>query len=272
MQVRNIALDPAKKAIHRLHLVPGVAATIQLPERWKETPICGQCVFGDTEYKGQLFRLDLVESTQTLTLKTARLPAADAPPDAFITNLDITLAGGATVTFFVDITPYPEQADKRIEVTLPQGANATEKKTAFDREMAQVFEARLAEATAIEGMKAAMYGTKCRDFAGGVRRSDNMVVRLGQLCRNGKLIWVTFDVENRASEDLALAPPSFVGANSVASSRHYFERTTLLFNERTKGVVAAELADPSLPPSTYTVEIVEDGGKSRTVSIDDINF
>ena len=165
--------------------------------------------------------------------------------------------GGATVTFFVDITPYPEQADTRVEVTIPDGDKATRKQTAFDREMAQVFEARLTEAAAVEGMKAALFGTKCRDFAGGPRRSDNLVVRLGQLCRNGKLLWLTFEVENRASEDLALATPTLSGANGIASTRSYFEKTSLLFNERSKGVVAADLVDPAIPPSTYTIEIVE---------------
>jgi hypothetical protein len=272
LAIRTIQLDPLKKAVHKLRLVPGVATTIQLPEPWKETPICGECVFADAEYKGQLFRLDLVESTQTMTLKNARLPGGDAPPEAFITNLDITLAGGATVTFFVELTPFPEQADTRVEITLPEDAKATKRQTAFDREMAQVFEVKLAEKANEAIMKAALHGTKCKDFSGGPRRTEQMVVRLGQLCKNGRLLWITFEVENRDREDLVLSTPSLSGANGVTSTSHFIERESLLFNERTRAIVAAELVDPSIPPSTYTLEVVEDGGKSRTVSIGDITF
>ncbi len=157
-------------------------------------------------------------------------------------------------------------------MTLPDDAKAATRQTAFDREMAQVFEQRLAVAANEAVMKAALYGTKCKDFSGGPRRTDMMVVRLGQLCRNGRLLWLTFDVENRDRDDLALATPSLSGQNGVSSTQVYFEKTTLLFNERTRGIVAAELVDPALPPSNYTLEVVEDGGKSRTVSIDDITF
>lgn len=270
--IRTIRLDPKKKAIYKLRLVPGVATTVQLPERWKETPICGECVFGDAEYKGQLFRLDLVDSTQTLTIKNARLPGPDVPPEGFITNLDVTLLGGATATFFIELTPDPNQADTRVEVTLPDDAKAGARRTAFDREMAAEFEGLLAEKADQAVMQAALFGTRCKDFAGGPRRTDQMVVRLRQMCRNGRLLWMTFEVENRNNLDLSLAVPSLSGENGVASTKSFFEKTTLLFNQTTRGIVAAELVDPAIPSSSYALEVTEDGGRSRTVLIDGIDF
>lgn len=276
-QIRTIQLDPKKKLMYKLRLLPGVATTVQLPERWKEVPICGECVFGDAEYKGQLFRLDLLESTQTITVKNARLPGADpkwgvARPDSFYTNLDITLQGGATVTFILELTPDPNVADTRVEIELEAGAMADARRNAFDREMAVEFDARVATGVDAAIMQAALFGTKCRDFAGGPRRKDDMVVRMQQLCRNGKLLWVTFEVENRSSLDMALAAPNLIGENGVSSSKHFFQKQTLLFNDRTKGIAVAELTDPAIPPSSYTLDVVEDGGKGRTLTIDAIEF
>ena len=270
--VRTIRLDPKKKAIYKLRLVPGVATTVQLPERWKEAPICGECVFGDAEYKGQLFRLDLVDSNQTLTIKNARLPGPDVPPEGFITNLDITLQGGATATFFIELTPDPNQADTRVEVTLPDDALAGARRTAFDRQMAAEFDDRLKEKADEAVLQAALLGTRCKDFAGGPRRTDQMVVRLRQICRNGRLLWVTFEVENRNNLDLSLATPTLSGENGLVGTRSYLEKTTLLFNQTTRGIVAAELVDPALVTSRYALEVTEDGGKSRTVLIDGVDF
>lgn len=270
--VRTIALDGKRKAIHKVKIVPGVALTIELPELWKELPICGECVFGDADYKGQLFRLDLVASTQTLTIKNARLPGPDAPPDAFITNLDVTLKGGATVTFFVELTPNPDESDTRIEVTLPESEKAGAKQTSFDREMAQVFEAKVKEKSEEQLLRAAMAGTRCRDFNGSPRRVDQMVVRVSQMCRNGALVWVTFEVENRNNADLQLAPPTLTSDAGLTSTKHLIELPRLLLNQRTRAIVAAELTDASLPAGRWTLEVDEDGGRGRTLQIDGIEF
>ena len=83
---------------------------------------------------------------------------------------------------------------------------------------------------------------------------------------------MTFEVENLNNLDLTLAAPTLSGENGIASVKSYFDKTTLLFNEKTRGIALAELVDPALPASRYTLEVVEDGGKSRTVTIDAIDF
>jgi hypothetical protein len=270
--LRVIALDPSKpKAVYKLNTAPGLATVIQLPEPWAVMPTCGDCVYGDAEPKGQLYRIDVFPETRTLSIKPSRLPSPELPPSSFVTNIDIVLLGGISVTLFVELT-LPESADARVELTIPDGETGKSKLTQKERELEERFAVRVDEAAAERMLAAFGAGTVCREFFGGPRRTDGLVVRMRQLCKNGALLWVTFEIENRKRPDAAIESASLVGQNGMTSTLAYFEREQLRFNERSVGVAGIPLSDANVKPSTYTLTVVEDGGLMRQVIVDGLEF
>lgn len=270
--LRVLALDPKKpKSVYKLNTAPGLATVIQLPEPWAVMPTCGDCVFGDAVPAGQLYRIDVLPETRTLSIKPTRLPSVDLPPSSFVTNIDVALQGGISVTFFVELT-LPESADARVELTIP-GAETSEAKLSIkERELEEKFAERVEERATARLLAAAGAGTVCRDFLGGPRRSDGLVVRMRQLCRNGALLWASFEVENRRRPDVALEGATLADASGASSSQVHFEKRRLRFNEATVGVAGIPLTDGDVKPSTYSLTVVEDGGLSRQVVIDGIEF
>jgi hypothetical protein len=90
---------------------------------------------------------------------------------------------------------------------------------------------------------------------------------------------VTFSVENRQRTDLALLTATLTsqsGATNVETRGAaevpvvQFEKTTLRFNETTRGIAAIPILDGNLVPSTYTLAVQEDGGSDRVVTIEGI--
>lgn len=270
--LRVIALDPTKpKAVYKLNTAPGLATVIQLPEPWAVLPTCGDCVYGDATAIGQLYRIDMYPETRTLSIKPTRLPSAELPPSSFVTNIDIALAGGISVTLFVELT-MPESADARVELTIPDSAHGEAKLTIKERELEDQFASRVEQKATERMLAAAGAGTTCRDFFGGPTRHDGLVVRMKQLCRNGALLWATFEVENRKRPDVALEGAVLTDSAGGSSTAAHFEKTRLRFNETSVGVAGIPLADSNVKPSTYSLTVVEDGGLSRQVVVDGIEF
>lgn len=270
--LRTIELDPKRpKAVYEIHTAPGLSTTIQFPEPWAVMPVCGDCVFGDAEPRGQLFRLDVTQETRTLNIKPTRLPGRDVPPSAFLTNVDVTLEGGLAITLFVKLT-LPEDADARVEFKVPEAEMGAAKLTKKEKELEAQFAARVDDAAAQKMLSAFMAGTKCRDFMGRPTRSDSLVVRLKQMCRNGALLYVVFEAENRSRNDAQIQSAILADASGATSSLAKLDKTVLHFNDSSVGVAAMPIADPSLPPSVYTLTITEDGGKDRTVVVEGIEF
>lgn len=270
--LRVIALDPKKpKAVYKLNTAPGLATVIQLPEPWAVLPTCGDCVYGDAEPKGQLYRIDVFPETRTLSIKPSRLPSAEFPPSAFVTNIDVALQGGISVTLFVELT-LPESADARVELTIPDADTGKAKLTLKERELEESYASRVNEAAAERMLAAFGAGTSCREFFGRPNRTDGLVVRMQQLCKNGAILWVTFEVENRKRPDAALESAVLTDTRGGTSSLVYFEKEQLRFNDRSIGVAGIALEAPHVKPSTYTLTVIEDGGLSRQVVIDGIEF
>jgi hypothetical protein len=271
-QLRQIALDPTKpKAVYEIHASPGLSTTIQLPEDWAVTPVCGDCVFGDAALTTQLWRLDLSPETRTINIKPTRLPGPDVPGSAFLTNLDVTLKGGLAITLFVKLT-LPEEADARVEFSLPEAAMGTAKASKLERELEEQFDTRVEQATGEKLLDALIVGTKCKDFMGRPTRTDSLVVRLKQLCQNGALLYLTFEIENRQKNDAQLANATLTDTAGNTSSLVKFQAPRLRFNQRTLGIAGIPLASQDVPPSTYTLTVQEDGGKERQVTVDGIDF
>ncbi|MBI1948551.1 MAG: hypothetical protein HYS27_22885 [Deltaproteobacteria bacterium] len=269
--LRSIALDKRRaKGVYKVNGAPGLATVIELPEPWSVKPTCGDCVFGDAKPEAQLWRVDLFPDARTLSIKPTRLPGADLPSSAFVTNIDVMLDGGLAITLFVELS-LPEQADARVEFTLPDDEKGATKLTKKERDLEARFDDR-AKALANELMLAAlMTGTTCKDFWGRPNRSRNVVVRLKQLCRNGTLTYVTFEVENRRRDDIFLTTATLEDTKQRGSAGEKLEKATLRFNERGLGIAGvAGAVDGAV---SFKLTVIEEGvdGENNIV-IEDITF
>lgn len=270
---RTIALDPKRaRAVYKVNAAPGLATVIELPEPWVTPPTCGDCVFGDTKPESQLWRLDVFPDTRSLSIKPTRLPGGDMPPSAFVTNIDIALEGGLAVTLFIELS-VPERADARIEFTLPDDEKGDAKLTKRERELADRFEERVKDAAHERMLSASMRGTTCKDFWGRPNRSDNVVVRLKQLCRNAAIVYVTFEVENRRRADLFLASATLESTKQNPSAGEKLEKNQLRFNERGLGIAAIVAGEKDGGPERYRFTVAADGVDEETkIVIEDIEF
>lgn len=271
-QLRVIKLDPAKaKAIYKVNAAPGLATVIELPEPWTVAPTCGDCVFGDGKLEAQLWRLDVFTETRSLSIKPTRLPGSDTPASAFVTNVDVTLDSGLAVTLFVELT-LPEAADARIEFVLPQDETGRAKATKLERELNARFEERVREKATDMMLAALTRGTTCKDFWGRPNRADGVVVRLKQLCKNGELVYVTFEVENRRRADIHLDSAVLEGSKPAETAGERMEASMLRFNDRALGIAALRPADLGAPDSyRLTISVAGSDGDTR-VLIEDIQL
>lgn len=270
--LRSIALDKGRaKGVYKVNAAPGLVTIIELPEPWSVKPTCGDCVFGDTKAEAQLWRVDLFPETRSLSIKPTRLPGAGVPSSAFVTNIDVVLDGGLAITLFIELS-LPEEADARVEFTLPDEETGAAKLTKKERDLEARFEGR-AKTVANEMMLAAlMSGTTCKDFWGSPNRSKNVVVRLRQLCRNGALTYVTFEVENRRRDDLYLTRAALEDTRQRGAGGDRLEKTTLRFNERGKGIAAVS-GGAIDGPVTFKLTVTEEGiDGENSVIVEDISF
>jgi hypothetical protein len=270
---RVIALDSRRaKAVYKVNAAPGLATVIELPEPWVTPPTCGDCVFGDAKPEAQLWRLDVSPQTRTLSIKPTRLPGADAPPSAFVTNIDVVLEGGLAVTLFVELA-VPEEADARVELTLPDADKGQAKLSVRERELEAKFDERVTAAGDEKMLAAFLHGTTCKEFFGRPNRDENVVVRMKQMCRNGALLYVTFEVEDRRREDIVVTSAVLDGGKHEPSAGEKIEKERLRFNERALGVAAMGAPSPADPPQRYTLTVDAEGvdGPAKIV-VDGLDF
>jgi len=249
---------------------------LSFPEGWAAPPSCGDCIVGGAEQPAgsasTLWRIDIFEATNTIAVKPIAYPSPTLPITAFEASLDVTLQGGTAITIFLTLAEVPGNADLRVDFTLPAGEDAKSKRTALERELRADYDARLADAVREAMAETMMQPTKCRDFAGGPRRKDDVVTRVKQMCRNGSYVYVVFEVENASRKDLALAQASLAEKTSGEGDFFRFKKDRLLFRERTLGFAALPSVDPNAPVSTFTLTVTEDGGDNRNLVVDNIEF
>lgn len=273
---RSVELTPEKlrKPIG-IRGAPNVATMLSFPEPWAAPPSCGDCIVGDQQpdpNHATLWRIDVFEATNTIAVKPIAFPGPDLPLTAFEASLDVTLAGGTAVTIFLSLADVPANADLRVEFALPAGADSKSRGTALERQLRADYDARVADAVREALGDTMMASQRCRDFAGGPRQTDGLIVRLKQMCRNASYLYVVFEVENGGRADLGLASASLADKSGSASEFFRFKKPSLLFRERTLAFAALPSADPAAPSSTYTLTVVEDGGSDRTLTVDGIDF
>ena len=278
--VREVLLNPKKRLeAPEIRLAPALTATLTFPEPWVSAPACGDCQYGNAEHQGQYWRLDIDPATHAMSIKFIAMPTSamlDNPP---MTNVNLQLESGLYVSLVVILTLDPKESDLRVDFRLPAGEGGKERLSAKEKELEALFAGRVEAASSKALLEALLGKTRCRDFQGGPRRNDDMVVRLYQLCQNGRYVYATFEVENRQRSELALYTASLTsqtGATSIETRGDaqvpvvHFDRQQLAFGQKALGIAAIPITDPNLPPSSYTLTIEEDGGKSRVITIEGI--
>ena len=268
-RLRVIHLDKKKeRSVYKVAAAPGVATVIDLPEPWTAPPTCGDCVVGDAKPDGQLWRLELSPDARSLTIRPTRLPGADLPSSAFVTNGDVTLDSGLAITLFVDLS-LPEAADARVEFTLSDDEKGAAKLTKRERDLEKDFAERVKTAASEAMLEAGMRGTKCKDFFGGPNRAENVVIRLRQICGNTALVYVTFEVENRRGADVTVRGAVLESKRGAAAAGSNLEKKSLRFNERGLGIAAVAAGESG--DDRYRLTVTVDGVDADTnVVIDDI--
>jgi hypothetical protein len=278
---RILDLDPKRtNVVFIVHTTIGFATVLKLPDVWTGTPVCGDCVFGDAKPLdgGQpLYRLDVDAPARTMTLKPIRIPGVQPegnviPPDAFTINVAVNLESGMTVVLTLQLELDATKADAYVEFRLPAEATTKAQRTKLERELTEQFDARVKAATQDALLSALMTGARCREFAGRPTREDSLVVRLKQLCKLNGYLYVVFEAQNRGKNETQLRDAALTSTAGVASTLTKLEKPLLRQNERTLGIAAVELLDPTLPPQTFTLTVSEDGAKNRVVTVEGIEF
>ena len=121
-------------------------------------------------------------------------------------------------------------------------------------------------------LAALMRGTTCKDFWGRPNRADNVVVRLKQLCKNGELVYVTFEVENRRRADVHLDSVTLESDRVADAAGSKFEASALRFNERALGIAALRPGDLGAPDSYRLTVNVAGADGDTSVVVEGIEF
>jgi hypothetical protein len=279
-RVREVVLDTTKRLVaEEVRPGPALTTTLTFPETWVSQPACGDCQYGDAQNQGQFWRLDIDQATNSISVKFLVVPNSAMIANPPTTNINLQLESGVYISLVVVLSLELKDSDLRIDFKFPAGAGGKERLSAREKELEASFAGRVAEAASNKMLDALLGGTQCRDFNGAPRRSDELVVRVRQLCKNATYVYATFEVENRGRADLQLLTASLTAKNGATSVETRagaevpvvrFDQQTLRWNARARGVAAIPLTDANTPPTSYTLTVSEDGGKERVVTIDDI--
>jgi hypothetical protein len=279
---RVINLDPNRtNVVFIVKTTIGFATILKMPELWVSQPVCGDCVFGDakpTDGAQPLYRLDMDPAARTITIKPIRIPGPQPdgsfiPPEAFVINVGLTLEGGMTVVLTLQLVINAAEADAYLEFKLPDDALGKAKKAKLESDLEAQFADRVKQATDDALLGAFMTGARCRDFSGRPTREDALLVRMKQLCKLHNVLYVVFEAQNRGRTEALLRDATLSSTTGIASDRFRFEKPLLRFNERSAGVASIPLLEGStLPPTTFTLTVAEDGGKDRTIVVEGIEF
>lgn len=272
----HFTIDPKKIADQTfdIYVAPNVGTTIQFPEDWIGTIFCGNCMWPKDTFKSQLFKIDDSPKTNQIAVSAIQIPGQNgAPPAAgYITSLTVTLRSGITITALLHIA-MPDSSHARVIFQMPGQDTAKAILGEESQKREAEFHARVKESAAQKTMEFLSTGVRCKDFKGTPYRNDGLVVRLKQLCRASTAAWISFEVQNRMKTgDVVLKQASMSGGPELESDQYFFSKPSLAFDEVTRGATYIELADSDRMPSSWTLDVFEDGGPERKITAKNITF
>jgi hypothetical protein len=256
------------------YVAPNVGLTLQFPEPWVGKVFCGDCLFPGTESKGQLFKIEVNEQTNQIAIVTTGIPgSAGAPPaPGYMTALTVTLKSGITVSTILR-AGLPEQSLTRVIFEMPQQDSAESILGIEKKKQEQKFNQKVIEAGTQRSLDFLMGETKCQQFSGAPYRSDGLIVRLKQLCKTKRSVWVVFEAQNRLKDtDIQLKEAILSSSTSLEGKDFRFRKDLLGFDEKTSGIALVEFSNEEPLPPSWSLTITEEGGKERQVVASGITF
>ncbi|MFH1810567.1 MAG: hypothetical protein ABIJ09_17630 [Pseudomonadota bacterium] len=278
-QNRVIELDPEQQVVQVDVLgAPFVLTAIVMPEAYTQAT-CGNCTDDRNSSPNANWQLTLAPEERTVYLKPTRLPDATNPLPAFHTTLHITLESGYRINLNVNMADVRGSTppDAEVSFKMPSSSTLAGRLAKRDEEREAAFQEKVHKAGRQYMAENLTGKLRCHDAVGRPYRKDRMVVRLVQHCSRGDaMFWAVFEVENRGNQKLELDQASLIPAATAAGSGgdglFRFDRTSLLFNQRTRGVAFAWLQPDDAPPEAWQVVVTERGGKGREVTVDGIEY
>jgi hypothetical protein len=273
-----VALDErTARKIHPIRTAPSYAATIEFPEAFASSPVCGDCMIGSDFAKlagkpvNALFIMDVFEKGHYLTIKPARLADATVPVEDYVTTLTVRLEH-YTLTFQVQYADV-RQADARIVFTLPQrqGENAyIEAEVAKAKAKLEADFALRTEKAVVDQFLRDLAGSHHCGSASAHARSDDLVVEAQEVCVFGSNVYVKFIVENRSRVACDLGEVA-VRKGRSRKSVSAVEAQVLLPDHldglaTATGVVGLPVGEGEETATAFEITVTERGGRARHVT------
>lgn len=276
-EATTIALD-AQRAdkIYRVRTAIGYPAYVEFPEAFKEPPACGDCG------KNGLFQMAVFEEGHYFAIKPAKFPGAQPDgtviqPQEFVTNVNVRLVSGLTVTVQVELADNVRDADAKVVFTLPnRGAESAyvQQQIAAARRQLESEAAERAKAGAQQRILEMLAAPHQCSAEGGHARNANVVLEVTERCRFGTHLFLKFRVENRGSDLFSIGNVSIVRVAGkvqvpIDDASHFLTAQDLSFDGNATGVIGFDGSDSA---SSYQLRVTENGGQGREVTLDDLHF
>jgi hypothetical protein len=204
------------------------------------------------------------------------------------TNLQIRLDAGITVLVKVKIS-RPETSVQRLVLTFPEREQETtyvrRQLLAQTKKLEEEYQKRkegLHEEVVVEARRsmarAVLERIHCNDLRERAERGL-LIVTASQICRIGEVVYVKFEILNRARDLFDLESVKVIAADSGKQTElvagvelgRGASGVQLGFDGSEKGIVYFIVAEGA-SASEYMLQVTENGGKKRVVTLDDIEF
>lgn len=277
---RQVALDPsAQTHQEEVRGAPFTLTALVLPEPYTQAT-CGNCT-AQTGPQPENWYMQLAAEEKTVYLKPTRLPDAAHPVPAFNTTLHITLASGYRININLGLADVygSKPPDAEVAFVLPQKATLSGRLAEEVAKREVEYKERLEQESLQRFLEHLLGEVRCQNESGRPYVTDKVYIRLRQTCKaeaSPATYWAVFEVTNRASSQVQLGSASLLDANATGmggeKTAFRFERSTLRFDERTRGIALMSPDSEQAPPASLRLEVLEDGGQQRKLTVPDITF
>ena len=276
-EATTIALDASRAdKIYRVRTAIGYPVYVEFPEAFASPPACGDCG------KNGLFAIEVFSDGHYFAIKPARYPGPQSDgsviqPQEFVTNVNVRLTSGLTVTVQVELADSVQNADAKVVFTLPNqgGANAyVQEQIAKARRDLEAQAADRAKSEANQLLLQMIAAPHQCTPTGVHERNADVVLDVVETCRFGTHLFFKFQVQNRGGSlfsigDVTVQRVAGKATVPIADAVHFLPATDLDFDKSTTGVIGFDGSDAA---SSYQLRVTENGGQGREVTADGIRF
>jgi hypothetical protein len=265
----------------KLNVALGDVLSLELPE---DVALRGEPALGNEA----IFDVKVVADPLRILVWPKLPPQADGSQESLHgarSNLQLFLDAGITLVVELRIAPaeravqhvrfrFPEREAESVYVrqriadeTKRLEADYQERRTQFDREIADVTRDRLAREMLVHADCTSLRRREMHDL---------VVLRTHRICRIGGDVFVTFSLQNRSRDVFAVERIEVQAAGSesaVEAARSTYEgQLVLSFDQTVRGVIAWPIQEELEPVAEWTLIAVERAGRKRVVRLEDVGF